>query len=49
MSAIRIASPNGIFDSISMGSNTAGIVYVTCGSRKVAWSAAMMKSTWPSR
>jgi len=41
-------SPNGMIPDMWMGSKAAVIPYVTCGSKNVACSAAMMNSTSPS-
>jgi hypothetical protein len=45
---MRSTSCSGIFCSRWMGSYAAVMPYVTCGSKKVAWSAAMTKSASPS-
>ncbi len=47
--ATRRASPSGSFCSRWIDSNPATIPYVTCGSKKVACSAAMMMSHSPKR
>ena len=41
-------SQNGVIPAMWMGSNDAVMPYVTCGSKNVACSAAMMNSTSPS-
>ena len=48
-SVMRISSPKGMRRIMESGSYTAGMPKVRCGSKKVAWSAAMRKSSSPSR
>jgi len=45
---MRTISPKGILGSMCSGSYPAGMPKVTWGSKKVAWSAAMMMSASPS-
>ena len=41
-------SANGVMPDMWIGSNAVVMPYVTCGSKNVACSAAMMNSTSPS-